>query len=676
MTAALLSLSLVSALALFVGDDVAYEKKATYDESLRAALDAEGVPTFSPWHVAGPFPNTDRKGHSTPYPPELGRVDLAATYPSALSAAPVAWRRMDSFADGAANDLSVFERNSDVVAYVYRRIDCAVARKLGVGLGSDDTLAVWLNGEKLLDLDVYRPLTPNEDRLVLPLRAGENQLLLKIGNGGGGWQFSFEPERTALLDPEKDRAIRRHLTRDFPDDPRSGIPGIEAHHWEIERLRTEKGLLLETTGIDFRPKDGALVLATRRGDVYVMPKALEGDFTAHLFATGLHEPGGLRVVDGDSIVVVQKPEITRLRDTDGDGVCDSYETLTNAWGLSTNFHEFAFGPAPDGKGGFYGTLGIAIVPGGATRNEQEKNRGSVWHVDAAGRFRVVALGLRAPNGIGTNLEGDFFFTDNQGDWIPACPVSHIEEGAFYGQKFALPDRNADVPRKLPACWLPYNRIANSATAIGAFPKDGSFGPFEGQLIVGDLAKASLIRVFLEKVNGEYQGACFPMRSGFSSGVERFVFGPDKKLWVGETKRGWWSAGSSLYGLERVRYTGEVPFEVKEIRAAGRDGFRAVFTRPVEKNSLARPLAIAIEQFTYHYWSTYGSPEIETKGLPVESIDVAEDGLSATIRVAGLVAPRIVAFRMEGVRSADGDRLLHAEAYYTLNEFPSVGEEPK
>jgi len=665
------SLAVLLALVAAGGDEsVPYEKRATYDETLRASLDALHVPSFGPWHVAGPFPNPDRKGHATQYPPESGRVDLAATYASAASKAPVEWRRMDAFTDdGAANDLAVFERGDDVVAYAFRRIDCGAPRELPVALGSDDTLAVWLNGEKLLDLDVYRSLTPGEDRVVLPLRAGENQLLLKVANGGGGWQFSFEPDESAILDPEKDRAVRRLLTRDFPDDPRSGVPGIEAHHWEIEKLRTPRGLLLETTGIDFRA-DGALVLATRRGDVYVMPRALQGDFAATRFASGLHEPGGLRV-DGDSVVVVQKPEITRLRDTDGDGAADVYETLTNAWGLSTNFHEFAFGPVPDGKGGFYGTLGIAIVPGGATRNEQEPDRGSVWHVDANGEFHVVARGLRAPNGIGTDLDGEIFFTDNQGDWVPACPVSHVAEGAFYGQRFALPDRNADVPRKLPACWLPYNRIANSATAIAAFPKDGSFGPFEGQLVVGDLAKASLIRVFLERPNvgGEFQGACFPMRLGFSSGVERFVFGPDKKLWVGETKRGWWSAGSALYGLERVRYTGVVPFEAKAIRIAGPDSFRVEFTKPVEKRSLERPLAVAVEQFTYHYWATYGSPEIETKGLAVESVEVAPDGLSATLRVPGLLALRIVAFRMDGVRSAEGDRLLHAEAYYTLNEFP-------
>ncbi len=659
-----LALTLAAALAAR-GAEIPYEKKESFDATYRAAKDALGVPTLHSWHVAGPFPNENGKGHATPYPPEKAPVDLGATYESAASPGPVSWRSIETFGDGVANDLSLFPRNDWITCYAYRRIDSPVERRLSVGLGSDDTLAVFLNGAKLLDRDVLRSLTPNEDRIELPLREGANDLLLKVTNAAGGFAFWFEPE--PLLDAAKDREIRRLLTRDFPDDPRSGVPGLESDHYEIEPLRVSSRLLLEATGLDFLP-DGTLAVATRRGDVVLFPKALEGDMTARLFATGLHEPGGLAVVDGE-IYVVQKPELTRLKDLDGDGTCDVYETISNAWGMSTNFHEFAFGPLPDGAGGFYGTLGLAIVPGGATRTEQEKDRGSVWHVDRDGGFRVVARGLRAPNGIGKNLAGDVFFTDNQGDWIPACPVNHLKEGAFYGQRFALEDRSADVARTLPACWLPYNRVSNSASAIGAFPADGSFGPFEGQLLVGDMAKSTLIRVFLEKVSGEWQGACFPFRAGFASGVERFVFGPDRRLWVGETKRGWWAAGPKLFAIERVRYTGRAPFEAKAVRCTGRNSFEIEFTKPLDPRSVARPEALAATQFTYHYWATYGSPEIETRGLEIVSRELNPGGLSVVLRLSGLEAPRIVSFRMDGVRSIDGDRLLHPEGHYTLNAFP-------
>src|SRR4030095_7065315 len=132
-----------------------------------------------------------------------------------------------------------------------------------------------------------------------------------------------------------------------------------------------------------------------------------------------------------TIYVLQKPELTRLRDVDGDGVADAYETVSAAWGLSTNFHEFAFGLEHDGSGAFWGTLGLAIKPGGATREEQVYARGSVWRVDASGRFEVMALGARTPNGTGFGPDGAFYYTDNQGDYIPACKLQEVHRGEFY-----------------------------------------------------------------------------------------------------------------------------------------------------------------------------------------------------------------------------------------------------
>jgi len=41
--------------------------------------------------------------------------------------------------------------------------------------------------------------------------------------------------------------------------------------------------------------------------------------------------------------VLQRPELTRLRDTDGDGVADHYETLNDDWQVTDNWHEFTFG---------------------------------------------------------------------------------------------------------------------------------------------------------------------------------------------------------------------------------------------------------------------------------------------------------------------------------------------
>jgi hypothetical protein len=56
-------------------------------------------------------------------------------------------------------------------------------------LGSDDGLAVWLNGEEILRRDVYRVAAPGQDLVPVRLRQGRNDLLLKISQAEGDWGF-------------------------------------------------------------------------------------------------------------------------------------------------------------------------------------------------------------------------------------------------------------------------------------------------------------------------------------------------------------------------------------------------------------------------------------------------------------------------------------------------------
>ena len=89
-----------------------------------------------------------------------------------------------------------------------------------------------------------------------------------------------------------------------------------------------------------------------------------------------------------------------------------------------------------------------------------------------------------------------------------------------------------------------------------------------------------MRVALEKVNGRYQGACFPFRSGFQCGVNRLAFGPDGSLYAGQTNRGWGSLGGKPYGLQRLVYTGVLPFEIHTMKLT-KTGFDLTFTKPLD-----------------------------------------------------------------------------------------------
>ncbi len=74
-------------------------------------------------------------------------------------------------------------------------------------------------------------------------------------------------------------------------------------------------------------------------------------------------------------------------------------------------------------------------------------------------------------------------------------------------------------------------------------------------------------------------------------------------------------------------------------------------------------------FTYHRFETYGSPEIDRLGLAITRADVAQDRLSVRLTVEGLRQRYVHELHLSGVRSVDGEPLLHNEAYYTLNVIP-------
>ena len=388
----------------------------------------------------------------------------------------------------------------------------------------------------------------------------------------------------------------------------------------------------------------------------------------------MHEPLGAAWRDG-ALYVVQRGELTRLVDTDGDDQADLFETVSSQWGISGNYHEFAFGPRYDGQGrtwvtlnlGFCGSLGKSIAPW----------RGWAMIVNDDGSLIPVCGGLRSPCGLGANAAGDMFYTDNQGDWVGTNKLSHLEFGDWHGHpgsngwyaeaEFDPPDGEKDF--KPPAVGFPYGRMGQSASDILLDTTDGKFGPFTNQLFIGDQTNATLMRVFLERIDGVYQGACFPFRSGLDCGVTRMCFGADGSMFVGMTNRGWGSLGRRPWGVQRVVYTGVMPFEIKEMRAQ-HDGFVLTFTKPVDPVTAGNPANYAMESFTYQRHEEYGSPEIDRQSLSISTAEVATDGVSVRLRIDGLRTGYVHELALSDVQSADGDALLHRKAYYTLNVIPS------
>jgi hypothetical protein len=195
---------------------------------------------------------------------------------------------------------------------------------------------------------------------------------------------------------------------------------------------------------------------------------------------------------------------------------------------------------------------------------------------------------------------------------------------------------------------------------------GGFGPFAGQVFVTDQYEASVMRVSLEKVQGHWQGACYPFRRRLGTGALRLQWAPDNSLIMGGTDRGWASLGTNGrgFGLERLVWTGETPFEVLEMSARPQ-GFHLTFTAPVDPESALDPESYVLSSFTYLLHSTYGSPEVEKATLEITSCTLGDDGRSVDLAVEGLRAGWLHELHLDGVRSAAGAPVLHPRAYYTL-----------
>ncbi len=468
----------------------------------------------------------------------------------------------------------------------------------------------------------------------------------------------------------------------------SAMAKKEAEYYKIVDVPIPDDVELEVGGLAFTDDD-RLGVSTRRGEVWLIDRPYSKNPVYNRYAQGLHEPLGLNFRDG-SFYAAQRGELTRLEDNDNDNKADVYKTIYS-WTLSGNYHEYSYGPKFLKNGNMLLTLNLSWIGHGASL---AKWRGWLIQVTPDGEMTPIAAGLRSPSGFQINSNDDVFYTENQGDWVGSGRMTHLEKGDFAGNPeglvwsaepnspltlkmedieresgLSLYEYSKKVPSlKAPAIWFPHTILGIATSDLIYDTSEGKFGPFEGQLFVGDQGHSIITRVFMEKVNGVYQGAVFPFVQGFSSGVLRMAWGSDNSMFVGMTSRGWGSTGTALYGLQRLVWTGKTPFEVKTMKAKD-DGFELEFTKSVNKAVAENPTSYQMTAFNYKYHYNYGSPIVNQKDGRIEKAEVSEDGLTVRLTLHGMRLGFIHQLKMAGIQSDKGEKLLHDTGYYTLNEVP-------
>ena len=438
-------------------------------------------------------------------------------------------------------------------------------------------------------------------------------------------------------------------------------------HYDFNEIPSPEGVDPQYGGLHMG-EDGRLVACFHRGEIMFYDPAKK---EWSLFAEGLHEPLGVYSEKEGTVLVIQRPEITRLHDTDGDGKADYYETICDDWGMSGNYHEFTFGLVKDSQGNAYIALGTASNgsgvrqevrgewndAGGLThemflyggeygqwkdRREEYKiprmyarvpYRGCVLKITPGNRTaQVYATGLRTPNGLYMDENDQLWVSDNQGDWVGASRLNRIVEGGFHGHAASLlwdpknPVKDA-IPAKMDleginarrvkgAALFPQGDAGNSITQmIGTDKRFAPISKDKSSLLIGEMNHNRLIHYYKDVVNGSHQGGgChFFINTKIGSGNNRFAYAPDgKTLYIGKTHLSW----PGREGLRSATYNGK-PFLMVEEFKLTKTGFEFTFNAPIKEIGTAADYAIM--RYGTLYGPSYGSPKVNPLDVAISSL---------------------------------------------------------
>lgn len=315
---------------------------------------------------------------------------------------------------------------------------------------------------------------------------------------------------------------------------------------------------------------------------------------ATVFANGFNEvvsgTGAGIVTRGDDVFFTCIPDLWRLRDENGDGVSDRREAMQTGYGVRFAFrghdlHGLVVGP--DGKLYFsVGDRGYNVVVNGQRWANPES--GAVFRCLPDGsQFEVVAYGLRNPQELAFDDDGNLFTCDNNSDSGDQARWTVIAEGGDTGWRMSyqyLPDRGPFNREKI---WHPYHpdspahlvppitNLSSGPSGLAFYPGTGLSDHYQGRFFLCDFrgaAAGSVVRTFkVESVGAFYRvvEAEETLRNILATDVE---FGPDGAVYVSDWVNGWSGLGKGrIYRFTSPEQAqSAVVAEVRKLLAEGFD----------------------------------------------------------------------------------------------------------
>ncbi|MGJ8654856.1 MAG: c-type cytochrome [Akkermansiaceae bacterium] len=427
----------------------------------------------------------------------------------------------------------------------------------------------------------------------------------------------------------------------------------------------------------------------KKGEVYKVSGLIgnsdRSKIMAHRLMGDLYEPTGIAVHEG-KIYIGEKDKISRLEDKNKDGVFTNDEKVVLIEGLShANFHTYTVGfpkIVKDGKTYLVGNLTTSIRLGGSrdlnvTVNPKTKRGSTFLFGPITGSegaedvdISYVAGGFRTPNGLGVGPDNEIIVTDNQGVFNPSNEFNRITEGDFFGH-FLLKKPHTNISAFQPegvdsgkggsqhqtptTVHLPHVMVNRSPSQpIIMQDLKGAMAVYNGQWLVGEHTLGRLNRVFLEEVEGTWQGAAFlhsggydpEGKKGLTAGPNRIVKGPDGQYYIGHIgDGGLWrflpkkgEDPKPLYGLQRLSFIdpAKIPADFNEMVAVRdmKDGLEVELFKAISQADLDG-VELDLSQWTYVPTNGYGGKNFGTEKLKVTGKKLSADGKRIQLTIPGI-----------------------------------------
>ncbi len=414
---------------------------------------------------------------------------------------------------------------------------------------------------------------------------------------------------------------------------------------------------MRLTGLDFYDDGNSAAVCDWDGNVWrvdgladlpppVAPPTASATLHWTRIASGLFQPLGLKIIAGQ-VFVNCRDQICILRDLNGDGETDYYESFNNDHQVTEHFHEFAMGLQTDAAGNLYYAKSArhalpAVVP----------HHGTLLKVTADGAStEILATGFRAANGVCLNPDGTFFVTDQEGHWNPKNRINWVRPGGFYGNMYGYHDvtDSSDEAMEPPLCWIT-NAFDRSPSEL-LWVDSERWGPLNGSLFNFSYGYGKAYIVPHENLGDLAQGGmCELPIPQFPTGIHRGRFHPvDGQLYLCGMFA-WAGTQQQDGGLYRLRYTGRPVVLPSQLTAQG-TALQLRFTAQLDATAL-QATDFQISTWSLKRTAGYGSKHYDTKTLNVASVTLAPDGKTLTLQLPELEPTWCMEIRFR-VQTSDG-----------------------